>query len=267
MRMTDFLFDPGEDPMPDPIAAEPPDSAGRGKPRLRVPVRNQVVVRAAALDELLPPDHPARMVWQAVSRLDLSPWLDAIEAVEGTVGRNATDPRLLLALWLYATIDGEGSAREIARLAKEHIVYQWLCGEVTINHHTLSDFRSRGAERFDTLFAELIAGLLAEDLVTLCQVAQDGMRVRASAGKSSFRRRATLQECLVKAREQVEAVKRQADANPQEINRRQQAARERAARRWPTAPSWPRNAISGPKSRANRPKRPAPPPLIRRPER
>jgi transposase len=115
-----------------------------GNPRLRVPQRDQIEMHWASLNELLEPEHPARMVWACVCGLDLGQWLKTIKAVEGVVGRDATDPRLLVALWIYATIEGVGSARELERLCQKHLVYQWLCGGVSVNYHLLSDFRSRG---------------------------------------------------------------------------------------------------------------------------
>jgi transposase len=168
-------------------------------------------------------------VWEAVSQLDMRAWLDEIQAVEGRVGRNATDPRLLVALWVYATLQGEGSAREVARLCQQHIAYQWLCGGVTVNYHLLADFRSQGGDKWERLLTELVASLMAEGLVTLQRVAQDGMRVRASAGKSSFRRQKSLENCLAEAREQVETLRQLAEEDPDALTRRQQAARARAA--------------------------------------
>jgi transposase len=200
-----------------------------GQPRFRRPQRDQIEFRSAALDQLLPPEHEARLVWEAVIQLDVSPWLLQIKAVEHHVGRDATHPHLLLALWIYATLQGEGSAREIARLCQSHIAYQWLCGGVSMNHHTLSDFRSQAGDKWDALLTQLVASLMSEGLVTLRRVAQDGMRVRANAGKSSFRRAGTLSECLKEAREQVETLRRLAEEDPSELTRRQSAARQRAA--------------------------------------
>jgi transposase len=221
------LFDKG--PVEPPSPAQVAQRSG-GSPRLRVPHRDQIEIRWASLDQLLEPDHPARLVWQAVAALHLDRWLSEIKAVEGHVGRDATDPRLLVALWVYATLNGVGSARELARLCETHVAYQWLCGGVTVNHHMLADFRSNGAENWDALLTQIVASLLAEGLVTMQRVAQDGMRVRASAGKASFRRRRRLEECLEEARRQVETLKQLADESPEELSRRQKAARERAAR-------------------------------------
>lgn len=220
--MDRLLFEKGaaESSAPAEIAA--------GKPRLRVPQRDQVEMQCSALDELLEPDHRARLVWAAVSGLPLAGWLSEIRAVEGHVGRDATDPRLLVALWVYATLDAVSSARELARLCETQAAYRWLCGGVSVNYHLLADFRSRGGARWEELLTQLVAALLAEGLVTMQCVAQDGMRVRASAGKASYRRASRLEQCLAEARAQVQTLKL-AEESPEEFNQRRQAARERAA--------------------------------------
>lgn len=231
--MDEFLFDKGLPELPGQAGA-PGDTgrAGRGsaKPRLRLPQRDQVEMHWAALDDLLEPDHQARVVWTAVCGLDLSRWLGEIKAVEGAVGRDATDPRVLVALWVYATLDGVGSARELARLCTKHLAYQWLCGGVTVNYHLLADFRSQGGDKWDALLTQIVGSLLAENLVTMQRVAQDGMRVRASAGKSSFRGRSRLEAHLEDARHQVEALKQLDEESSEELSRRQRAARKRAAK-------------------------------------
>jgi transposase len=208
---------------------EPADGGG-GTPRLRTANREQVEYRACAWNDLLPDDHQARMVWKYVEGLNLSPLREQIKAVEGRPGHPPIDPRILMALWLYATLRGVGSARELARRCQEDLSFQWLCGGVSVNHHTLSDFRVGQVEFLDETFTRSIALLRQQDLVTLDRVAQDGMKVRASAGAASFRRRATLEKHLEEARQQVETLKQELDADPAAANRRQRAAKERAAR-------------------------------------
>jgi hypothetical protein len=130
-------------------------------------------------------------------------------------------------------VEGIGSARRLARLSEEHDAYRWLRGGVPVNYHLLSDFRVAHQAELDELLTQTIALLLSEELVTLRRVAQDGVRVRAAAGASSFRRRATLERCLGEAREQVERLAAERDApeaHDPTVTRRQQAARERAAR-------------------------------------
>jgi transposase len=116
-------------------------------------------------------------------------------------------PEILLALWLYATLDGVGSAREIVRLTEAHDAYRWLCGGVQVNHHTVSDFRKDHGEALDELLSVIIASLMAAGVVKLKQVAQDGIRVRASAGAGSFRRKEKLEGYLEAARSEVARLK------------------------------------------------------------
>ena len=186
-------------------------------------------IELRALDQLLPGDHAARVVWEFVRKLDLSEFYADIKAVEGRPGQPPVDPAILLALWLLATIEGVGSARELARLCTAHLAYEWLCGEVGVNHHLLSDFRSAHPERLEKLLVQVLASLMNQGLVTLNRVAQDGMRVRASAGSSSFRRQGKLQEHLRDAQAQVEALKNQLDEDAGAADRRSKSAQERAA--------------------------------------
>lgn len=222
--MTDPLF-----PLPVPQAS--PRQPGSGKPRLETANRQQVEMRLASLDQLLPREHRARLVWAMVQEFDMAPFYACIAAVEGQAGRPAIDPRLLVAVWLFATLEGVGSARELARLCQEHLAYQWLLGGVSINYHTLADFRVGCEAELDQLLTHSVAALMQEGLVDLEQTAQDGVRIRASAGASSFRRQETLEGCLQKAEQQVQALKQaQEKADSQGLSQRQQAARERHAR-------------------------------------
>ena len=224
--MGEFLFERGAAEVAEEAASAENVAAA---PRLRLPERCQIEMRYASLDQLLEPNHRARAVWALVERLDLSLWAARIKAVEGRVGRKATAPQLLVALWVFATLEGVGSARELARLCEKHLAYQWLCGGVTLNHHLLSDCRSAYSQEWDALLTQVVASLMHEGLVTMDRVAQDGMRVRAAAGKSSFRRQATLEQHLADAREQVATLRKLSEEAPQELTQRQQAARDRAA--------------------------------------
>jgi transposase len=219
------LFDAGL-----PLEMQPPHEAPPriGPRRLRFAVRNQIELQQCSLDELLPEEHEARIVWDYVCGLDLAALYERIQAVQGGPGQAPADPRILMALWLYATLRGVGSARELNRLCQCHAAYRWLCGGVSMNYHTLSDFRTQHVELLDRLLSESVASLMAEGLVTLDRVAQDGMRVRASAGAASFRRQPTLEEALAQAEEQLRQLKQELDADPGGSKSRSQAARQRA---------------------------------------
>src|SRR3954465_1732097 len=214
----------------DPPAETPSATETRGRPRLRTANRQQIVFRAAPLDALIPHDHPARSVWDYVEGLDLAALYDRIKAVERGPGRAPIDPKILMALWLYATIEGVGSARPLDELCREHAPFQWLAGDVSTNYHTLADFRTDHVELLDEVLTHSVAALMAEGLVELNRVAQDGMRVRASAGAASFRRRPTLEEALAEAQQQVDALRQEVEEDPAATDRRQKGARERAAR-------------------------------------
>ena len=184
---------------------------------------------ASDLESVLPEGHRARIVWGYVERQNLEGLYAGIKAVEGGVGRCAIAPEILFALWLYATLEGVGSARAIARLTVEHDAYRWICGGVQVNYHTVADFRSLHGAFLDELLSDNLAALMAAGVVKLKAVAQDGMRVRASAGAGSFRREDKLQGYLEAARQRVEVLKRQVDEDPGRERRRSQAAKQRAA--------------------------------------
>jgi transposase len=153
-----------------------------GRPRVVRPNRHQVEWRSVELDALLPEDHPARSLWAYAESVDLGPIEAGIRSVDGGAGRPVSDRRVLFALWLYATFDGVGSARRLAKLAEEHNAYVWIRGGVPVDYHLLSDFRTEHAEWLDGLLTESMATLMAQGLMTLQRVSQDGVRVRAVRG-------------------------------------------------------------------------------------
>jgi len=164
------------------------------------PNRQQLQWLPRDLEAALAEEHPARAIWGVLDKMDLSGFYGAIKATLDRPGRPTTDPQVLLALWLLGTVEGIGSARRLTRLCQEHDAYRWLCGGVPINYHMLSDFRVVHQEALDGLLTQIVASLMAAGAVTLERVAQDGMRVRASAGASSFRRRDRLEKHLEEAR-------------------------------------------------------------------
>jgi transposase len=200
-----------------------------GAARLRQAERRQVSLRPVSLEDLLPADHRARFVWSFAERLDLSALYGAIKAVEGHPGHPSADPRILLALWLYATVEGVGSARELDRLCREHIGFEWLCGGVGMNHTTLAQFRVAHGAVLERLLVDSFAAMLKTGHASLARVAQDGMRVRAAAGAASFRRRASLERCRTEAAAEVARLRAELEADPGSLSRRQAAARQRAA--------------------------------------
>jgi transposase len=210
-----------------PELVSPERGGGRGAARLRMAERRQVELRAISLEDLVPADHRVRLVWRFVEGLDLSGFQAAIKAVEGQPGHPPADPRILVALWLFATIEGIGSARAVARLCDEHIAYQWLCGGVGMNAKTLADFRV--GTLLERLLVDSFTALVRAGVASLDRIAQDGVRVRASAGAASFRRDSTLEGCRSAAEQAVRDLRAEVNGDPGALSRRQAAARQRAA--------------------------------------
>ena len=203
----------------------------KGAVRLRKPERRQLAMVVQCADDLVRALHPVRTVMAVVEKLDVSGFCEPIRAREGIAGRDATDPRLLVGLWLYACVRGIGSARELARRCQESAPFRWLCGGVSVNHRLLSDFRTDHADALDNLLTQVLVTLVDKDLVRVSRISQDGVRVRVSAGSNSFRREERLQQLLEQARQQVLELRKQLESPAQSaaVTVRQKAARRRAA--------------------------------------
>lgn len=203
--------------------------------RIRQAERRQTGFELVDLESLVVDDHPVRAVWSFVEGLDLQLFYDRIKARGETPGRPATDPRILLTLWLYATVDGIGSARALARLCEHHTIYRWICGGVGVNHTMLSEFRLESGEFLDRLLTSSLAALMKEGLITLDEVITDGTKVRAAASRSSMRRRQTLSELEEKARARVAELKQELEADSaageRRLSKRRLCAAEDRARR------------------------------------
>jgi len=201
--------------------------------RLKLVNREQMVLRPMDVERLVPEDHEVRAIWEFVGRLDLSRYYEDIEVVEGEAGRSASDPRLLISLWIYAYSKGVSAAREISRLSEYDPAYQWLTGMEPINYHTLSDFRVNHKEALDELFTEILGLLSAEGLISLERVMHDGVKIKACASADTFRREERIRAHLEAARQQVEHMgdpRLAEEVGPRLVKARQRAAREKQQR-------------------------------------
>lgn len=198
-----------------------------GKPRIIEVNRKQHILRPTDIEQLVDEEHPVRAIWEFVGRMDLSKFYNLISSVEGTAGRSAWDPKLLVSIWIYAYSKGIGSAREIERCFDYEPGFQWLTGMEVINHHTLSDFRMSGKAMLDKLFREALGILCADGLITLERVMHDGTKIQASAGRDTLRRENRIREFLKLAKKQVKAM---GDPRKEDVSKRRRKARERACR-------------------------------------
>ena len=210
--------------------AETARPARGGAVRLRRPGRQQMAWVAQCPDDRVPPGHPVRRIWEVAEHLDVSGFYTPIKARAGVAGRDTTDPKLLVALWLYACVRGIGAARELARQCEENLAFLWLLGGVTVNHRLLSDFRTDHGEALDALFTQVIASLVDKGVVKVRRISQDGVRIRVGAGASSRRGEERLQQLLAEAQQHVEELRRQLEgAEGAALTARQRAVRERMA--------------------------------------
>jgi transposase len=200
------------------------------EPRIQTADRHQFRLLPTTIDGLVDEKHRVREIWSWLDSFALAPFYARIKARGSEPGRPAIDPKILLCLWVFATSEGIGSARRLERLCERDLAYQWILGGVSVNYHTLSDFRSTYERELDVMMTEILAVLLKADVLSLARVSHDGVRVRADAGAASFRREKTLEKCLEEAEKQVEEVKRQEQDSEEALTLREQKARERGAR-------------------------------------
>jgi transposase len=144
--------------------------------RVKRAQRGQITWGRVDLDAEVPADHEVRAIAAVVDDRGLPPVGSAAEGRRGLIdkldlrglyadvrargeiaGAPATDPKILLGIWVYATSDGVGSGREIARLFELHAAYRWLCGGVAVAYHRLNDFRSDHGDIFSELVTQLLA--------------------------------------------------------------------------------------------------------------
>lgn len=214
-------------PMPEHVEGN--NRVVKSKPRITTAQRDQYELKSCVLDDIIPKDHLARSVWSYVEKLDFSITLGKIESVEGSAGRPAIDPKILFALWMFATIKSINSSRVIEEYTLEHDAFKWLCGGVKVNYHTLSDFRTDHFDQLNELLTQSVAVLAASGIINLEEISQDGMRVRANAGGSSFRREESLEFLLELAKMYLDDLNEEAKKNPGKCKGRLAAAERRVA--------------------------------------
>jgi transposase len=162
--------------------------------KLIEPCREQMEMQFNYLDMLLPPEHLARSVWEFVEAMDTRPCFAYVNTFVGFDGRSTTNPKILLAVWIYSILDGNSSARKLEILCKNHNAYKWIVGGAPINRTMLADFRSKDSMKFEDLLTNCLAVMVKAGLIKDEDFSQDGTRVKANAGFKSFRREESLQK-------------------------------------------------------------------------
>jgi len=211
-----------------PASSPTPTSAPLpAKPKLRLKQvdRQQIRLEVVDTDRLVGQDHEVRAIVDLLGRLDLSRYYQGIKAVQGRAGRDHSDPQVLIALWIYASVRGVREGRALAEWCKYEPGCRWLLGLGTVNHTTLSEFVTERTTALHDLFVQVVHVLMAQGAVQLERVAHDGTKIRAAASRHSFLGEEGLAECRRAAEEHWAALQQQ---SPTESSQRQ--AEERAAR-------------------------------------
>jgi transposase len=208
------------------LSSSPKEKKEPKIPRLRKIDRRQMVLHPVEIERLVPSDHEVRAIWEIVGSVDLSSYHDHIGALEGKAGAPAFDPRLLISIWIYSYSRSINSSREIAKLTEYDPAYQWLTGMRSVNYHTLADFRSSYGEPLRQLYAQILATLSFEGIITMERVMHDGTKIKAFAADRTFRRKKTLRKLLAQAEAHVKAME---ETSEEEMSVRRKKARERAA--------------------------------------
>jgi len=206
----------------------------QGAVRMQYADRSQVGMHFCSIDELVSADHQVRVVWDAVSQMDLSAFEAPIKSRQFSAGRSANDVRVMVGLWLWAAVNNVSRGRRLESLCQTDLTFRWMCGGLSMNYHTLNDFRVGHQQALDALFTATLGRLMYAELLTVTRISQDGLRVRASAGGKSFRRRPTLEACLAEAEAHLADLRKEQDSaeseEAQEKRREIQAAEDRANR-------------------------------------
>lgn len=189
-------------------------------PRIHSANRSQLIFDVIDYETLIPPDHKARIICRFVENLDLKTFYDEIKSRDGLAGRGAFDPKVLLSLWLYATAEGIGSARLLEKLCQRDCAYRWICGGLTINYHTLSDFRSENGDKLDKLLTDIITSLVASKVMKLNTLIIDGTKIPANASRNSFKRKQKLTDLSNSIGERVKKLRAELKQNPNASNDR-----------------------------------------------
>jgi transposase len=198
----------------------------RGTIRFRAVDRQQLL--AVQLDSVLPPDHPARLIVAFVGQLDFTPLYDAIKARGSEPGSPVFEPTMLFSLWLFATVEGIGSARRLAKLCERDLAYQWICGGLQPSYRTLSTFYADNGDFLDATFVDILATLTQGGLLTVKAITLDGRKIPANASKDGCHREATLDRHRLEAEQRVATLREQRQ-HAAGVSAQQAAARRRAA--------------------------------------
>lgn len=136
-----------------------------------------------SLEELIPEQHPVRVVQQVIDSIDIQ----SIIAKYKGGGTSSYHPKMLLKILVFGYLSNIYSSRKLESAVKENIHFMWLAGMTRPDHNTINRFRSdRLSGVLKEVFSQVVMLLHDSGHLDLKDVYTDGTKIEANANKYTF---------------------------------------------------------------------------------
>lgn len=194
----------------------------KASPVWKVNHQSQLSLLPPSYDDLVPKNHPVRIVNHILDQIDVS----SIEKTYKGGGTSSYHPRVLLKILVYSYLRNLYSSRKIEQALGENIHFMWLCGGIQPDHNTISNFRSGKLKgKFKKIFNQVVILLAQQHYLSLKDIYVDGTKIEANAnrytfvwGKSIKTSRARIEKQLKELWRYVETVYAEEEQQPNEPN-------------------------------------------------
>jgi transposase len=144
---------------------------------------DQAMLLPPSLDELIPAEHPVRLVRAVAEQIDLDPLLKQYRGG----GASSYDPRMMLKVIIYGYLSNIYSSRKLEGALQENIHFMWLSGMQQPDHNTLNRFRSQRLKGvIKQVFTQVVMLLVEGGMVDLQELYTDGTKLEANANRYTF---------------------------------------------------------------------------------
>jgi transposase len=162
--------------------------------------QGQILALPPSLDELIPKDHPVRIVNEVINQLNIEPLLKAYHIR----GSSSYHPQLLLKVVVYGYVTNIYSSRRLAAACKESVYFMWLSSMSYPDHNTINRFRGvRLKNALRNVFENVVKLLAEEGLLSIEEVNTDGTKIEANANKYTFVWKKSIQTNKEKMKKQL----------------------------------------------------------------
>ena len=168
---------------------------------------NQTILFPQRIDKDIAQDDPVRLVSSVVNSLDLS----GLRKLYKERGRSPYDPKMLLAVVIYAYMNNIYSCRKIEKSLRRDVHFIWLAGYEQPDFITINRFRNRAKEEINNIFTQLVLLLSAKGLVSLDVEYVDGTKMESKANKYTFVWRKTVEKNRARLMEKIRVLLSQVD--------------------------------------------------------